>query len=72
MTAQVALRLSGYFFPRFAMISFVSFCTSASISESLVVALVIGLQGVTGEEQPCEPHICTHGFTSQRPPALRS
>ena len=66
------MRLSGYFFPRFAMISFVSFCTSASTSASLVVALVIGLQGVTGEEQLCEPHICTHGSTSQRPAGLRS
>ena len=61
------------YFPSFATISSVSFCTSASTSASLDgAAFVIGLNGVTGDEQPCEPHICVHGSTSQRLAGLRS
>src|SRR4051812_45008288 len=60
-------------FFRFATISSVSFCTRASISAELgAPSFVIGLKGVTGDEQPCEPHICDHGSTSQRPAGLRS
>ena len=35
-------------------------------------AVAVGRLGVTGDEQPCEPHICVHGSTSQSPAGLRS